>query len=91
MTQRRYYDDAVTVFARDDTNGRLTFVETLKGGWMGEPGLEGAWFVTVSSDGHHVYTAAEWDNAISVYARVEQYLLFQRICSVVVGNAGRLR
>ena len=28
---------------------------------------------------------------VSVYARVEQYLLFQRICSLVIGNAGRLR
>ena len=28
---------------------------------------------------------------VTVYARVEQYLLFQRICSVVTGDAGRLR
>jgi len=27
---------------------------------------------------------------IQVRTRVEQYLLFQRICSVVVGNAGRI-
>jgi hypothetical protein len=27
---------------------------------------------------------------IEVKTRVEQYLLFQRICSIVVGNAGRV-
>ena len=27
---------------------------------------------------------------VSVRTRVEQYLLFQRICSIVVGNAGRI-
>ena len=27
---------------------------------------------------------------VSVRVRVEQYLLFQRICAVVVGDAGRL-
>ena len=27
---------------------------------------------------------------VQVRTRVEQYLLFQRICSVVVGNAGRI-
>jgi len=28
---------------------------------------------------------------VSVRTRVEQYLLFQRICSIVVGNAGRVQ
>lgn len=27
---------------------------------------------------------------VSISVRVEQYLLFQRICSIVVGDAGRL-
>jgi hypothetical protein len=27
---------------------------------------------------------------VEVRTRIEQYLLFQRICSIVVGNAGRL-
>ena len=29
--------------------------------------------------------------SVSVQARVEQYLLFQRVCAIVVGDAGRIR
>ena len=64
-----FSDDAVAVFSRNATTGRLTFVEFLKDGVGGVEGLDGAHSVTVSPDGKHVYVAGFWDNAVAVFLR----------------------
>ena len=55
--------------------------------WRARPADHGA----AIADALAKVEGADMLTDVSVYARVEQYLLFQRICSVVVGNAGRLR
>ncbi len=63
-------DDAVAVFSRDPGTGALTFVEGLRDGGDGVAGLFGAFSVTVSPDGAHVYAAGQFDNAVAVFAAV---------------------
>ena len=60
-------DDAVAVFSRDGVTGGLTFVEVQKDGQNGVDGLDGAFSVTVSADGKHVYVAAHNDDAITYF------------------------
>jgi 6-phosphogluconolactonase (cycloisomerase 2 family) len=67
-------DDAVAVFTRETNTGKLTFVEVLKDGandGSGNPidGLDGAFSVTVSPDGEHVYVASNMDDAVAVFTR----------------------
>jgi 6-phosphogluconolactonase (cycloisomerase 2 family) len=50
-------DDAVVVFARDASTGRLTFLEVQKDGVGGVVGLEFAYSLALSPDGSHVYVA----------------------------------
>lgn len=50
-------DDSVTVFARNAATGVLGFVESENDGF-GADGLNGAYGVTVSPDGAHVYVAS---------------------------------
>jgi len=62
-------DDAVAVFAKNDSTGALTFVEAVKDSDTGIDGLDGAEAISVSLDGRHVYTAASADNAITFFTR----------------------
>ena len=62
-------DDAVAVFSRDSTTGALTFVEVHKGGRGAVVGLIGAYSVTVSPDGKHMYAAGSADNTVAVFSR----------------------
>jgi 6-phosphogluconolactonase (cycloisomerase 2 family) len=62
-------DDAVAVFSRDRASGALTFVEMQQDGVGGVDGLSGAWAVTVSPDGEHVYVAGSYDKAVAVFSR----------------------
>ncbi len=55
--------------------------------WRARPADHGA----AIADALARVEGAEMLMDVTVYARVEQYLLFQRICSVVTGDAGRLR
>ena len=55
--------------------------------WRARPADHGA----AIADALSKVEDAEMLMDVSVYARVEQYLLFQRVCSVVIGNAARLR
>ena len=63
-------DDAVAVFARDDTNGQLSFVQRLDG-YGADPveGLTGAFSVIVSPDSHHVYVAGNGSHALVAFSR----------------------
>ena len=63
------YDNAVAVFSRDASTGALTYVEREKDGEGGVDGLNGAYAVTVSPDGDHVYVAGAGDHAVAVFSR----------------------
>jgi 6-phosphogluconolactonase (cycloisomerase 2 family) len=62
-------DDAVTVLARSEATGALSFVEAERDGAAGVDGLDGADSVAVSSDGRHVYASAFTDDAVAVFLR----------------------
>ena len=64
-------DDAVAVFERNTTTGRLGFVEAVKDGQGGVDGLDAAAAVTVSADGRHVFAVGYLDDAIAVFSRDE--------------------
>ncbi|BCS95681.1 hypothetical protein DSLASN_13130 [Desulfoluna limicola] len=57
-----YSEDALALFSRDITTGRLTFTEAII-----DPDLDGANVVTVSQDGNHVYAAGRI--SLAVYDR----------------------
>lgn len=63
------FDDAVAVFSRDAGTGTLTFVEIQQEGVAGVDGLNGVEAVVVSPDGKHVYTAAGFDDAVTLFSR----------------------
>ncbi len=63
------HDYSLAVFIRDNTTGRLSFVEVHKDGVAGVDGLDGTHDVAVSPDGGHVYVAATNDDSVAVFAR----------------------
>ena len=62
-------DDAVSWYERNASTGALTYVGVLKDGANGVDGLDGAWSVTLSSDGNHAYVTGYNDDAVSWYER----------------------
>ncbi|RKZ13342.1 hypothetical protein DRQ50_10590, partial [bacterium] len=62
-------DNAVAVFGRNDTTGRLTFVETLKDGTGGVTDLAGVRSLGISPQGDHLYAAGANDNAVVWFSR----------------------
>jgi 6-phosphogluconolactonase (cycloisomerase 2 family) len=62
-------DNAVAVFSRDASTGRLTIVEVQVEGVGGVTGIEFATSVAVSADGDHVYVTGYSDNAVAVFTR----------------------
>jgi len=79
-----------TILARD-VEGEFCFSEDLLTVTLRPP-----WRARLADPGRAVAAAlAEVPGAnvlthVQVRTRIEQYLLFQRICSIVVGNAGRI-
>ena len=63
-----YDGDALAVFSRNAGTGELTFIEAVEDGGLVD-GLGGAYSVTVSPDGAHVYAAGHSDNAVVVFRR----------------------
>jgi 6-phosphogluconolactonase (cycloisomerase 2 family) len=61
--------NSMACFVRDVETGKLTWKETLADD-TGKGELAGAAGVAVSPDGRHIYVAAEFEKAISVYERV---------------------
>ena len=67
-------DAAVVLFERDTDDaspdyGKLTLIETLKDWTPGLDGLAGARSVQVSPDGAHVYVTAQYEDALTLFAR----------------------
>ena len=61
--------DAVAAFSRNSTTGALTFVDFYQDGVGGVDGLDGAFPVSVSPDGDHVYVGGDTDDAVAVFSR----------------------
>src|SRR6185295_8185543 len=62
-------DDAVAVFSRNASTGKLTFVEFKKDGVGGVDGLARARGIAVSPDGRTVYVAGGDDDALAIFSR----------------------
>lgn len=62
-------DSAVVAFSRDKNTGELTYVETEWDNVAGVDGLEGAYWIAVSPDGHHVYVVGTTEHAVAVFSR----------------------
>lgn len=62
-------DDAVAVFSRDASTGRLTFRRAYFDGVDGIDGLDGAYALAVSPDGKHVVVAGRTDDSVVVFRR----------------------
>jgi 6-phosphogluconolactonase (cycloisomerase 2 family) len=60
-------DDTLTAFVRDDTTGRLTFLDAVTDGVGGVDGLEETRFAAVSPDSRHVYALGRSDDAIAAF------------------------
>ena len=63
------FDDSLAAFARNPTTGTLSFVEFEADGVGGVDGLNGAFGVSVSPDGKHVYVTGSDDNSLAAFAR----------------------
>lgn len=61
-----YFDDAVTVFSRDETSGALAYVQSIFDN--DTLGLDGAKQVIVSPDGAHVYVTGTENDAVTVFS-----------------------
>ena len=64
-----YQDNALTVFARDENTGALTFLQTQQDGVNGVDGLQNATAVAVSRDNASIYVTGSADNGIAVFNR----------------------
>jgi 6-phosphogluconolactonase (cycloisomerase 2 family) len=64
-----YDDDAVAVFARNVSNGKLLCLQDLVDGVGEVDGMDGANSVAVSPDGNHVYVASRHDDAVAIFKR----------------------
>jgi 6-phosphogluconolactonase (cycloisomerase 2 family)/predicted Zn-dependent protease len=62
-------DRSITLFNRNNTDGKLSFVEVIKDGVNGVDGLDGANRVEISPDDLHVYVTSSFDDAIVVFSR----------------------
>jgi uncharacterized repeat protein (TIGR01451 family) len=69
-------DNAVAVFARDTSTGRLTFIEVQKDGVGGVVGLDHVVSLALSPDGTHIYVA-NYDGGL-IYKRPAYLAVFAR-------------
>jgi len=62
-------DDALAVFAREEVNGTLVFVEAKRDGQSGVDGIDQAYDVAVSPNNRQVYVAGFGDDAVAAFSR----------------------
>jgi len=62
-------DDAIAAFSRNASTGALTFVEVQRDGVAGVNGLDRPLDMVMSPNGAHLYVAAYYDDAVSVFSR----------------------
>ncbi len=61
--------NSVAVFLRDAVSGKLSFVQAVTDGVNGADGLQDVVRTIVSNDGRNLYTAANGEGAVGVFAR----------------------
>ncbi len=61
--------NALVVFSRNPSDGKLSYVQTLTDNQTGIDGLDAATDVAVSPDGSYIYATALNDSAVSVFKR----------------------
>jgi 6-phosphogluconolactonase (cycloisomerase 2 family) len=61
--------DALAVFARDASTGKLTFVQEVVDGIGGVDGLASSSGLALSPDGNHLYASGIEDDAVAVFSR----------------------
>jgi hypothetical protein len=81
-------ESALFVFTRDAATGSLTFVQRVGAADDGIDGLDGVWWLQLSPDGQHLYTAAAADNAIVVFGRDEATGMLTFVEAVHDGTGG---
>jgi 6-phosphogluconolactonase (cycloisomerase 2 family) len=64
-----FVDDAVAIFSRDTATGALTLEDGVRDGVGDVDGLDGAFRLVMSRDGHHLYVAGVTDDAVAVFSR----------------------
>jgi len=64
-----FFDDAITVFARDRDTGELTYDQSVFDGEGEVVGLNGALTLHASADGEHVYVASTVDRSLVTLRR----------------------
>jgi predicted outer membrane repeat protein len=64
-----YDDSAVTIFKRDQSTGKLTYITKVKDGVGGVDGLGNASSVTVSPDGKRLFATGYAGDAVTVFDR----------------------
>lgn len=62
-------DDAVAVFRRDVTTGKLTFIEIQEDNTNGVDGLDGIFSLATSPDSKFIYAAGFGDSAVAVFSQ----------------------
>ena len=77
--------NALAVFQRDQSTGALLFLEVHRDGINGVDGLDGAFTVSISPDGNHLYVAGRRDDAVAVFETDQTTGL---LTYVVVNRAG---
>ena len=60
--------DAITLFARDSSTGRLTYVRQYQDGLLGLDGLGGVRDLLLAPGGTHLYAAGTLDDAIAIFS-----------------------
>jgi len=83
MQQSRVYvaganDDAIAVFARDETSGQLTWVQSVQEGLGGVTGLLDVSHLVLSDDGLHLYALSPTADSIALFDRDASGLLSLR-------------
>ncbi len=64
-----YYDNAIAMFDRNETDGTLTYKGVLKDGVDGVDGIQRVNSIMVSPDNIHVYATGQNDDAVAIFER----------------------
>lgn len=81
-------DSSIGVFARNPVTGGLTFQSAVKDGVGGIEGIAGVVTLVLSSDGHYLYAAGRFSNAIVVFSRNVQTGALTQIQALFDGQGG---
>ncbi len=63
-----FWDNAISVFARDAITGELTFISQMVQAENGVDGIHGANSLTMSPDGNHLYVTGFWSGTLAMFS-----------------------